>query len=57
MFGPLLLGRLWTDMDQIWQEGQGALRIGAYVIGFHGNQTVVMVSNENRPVPLIWGLW
>ena len=53
MFDLLLLGRLRTDRDQTWQEGQGPVRKGAKGIGFHGNQPVVMVFNKNRPVRLI----
>ena len=43
---PHLLGRLWTDCIQTWQEGQGRDPAGAKGMGFHGNQTVVMVFNK-----------
>ncbi len=57
MFGPLLLGRFRPNWHQTWQEGQDPVRKGALAIGFHGNQTVVMVFNKSCPVPLLLGLW
>ena len=52
---PYLLGRLWTDRIQTWQEHQAWDCAGAKSIGFHGNQTVVIVFNENHLVALILG--
>ncbi len=56
---PHLLGRIWTDCIQTRQEGQGRDPAGAKGIGFHSNQTVVMVFNKNCPRALIleWLCW
>ncbi len=51
-----LLRHFWTDRAKTRQEGRGRSRIESKGIGFHGNQTVVMVFNKYHPVASILGL-
>ena len=43
---PHLLRRLWTDLDQTWQEGQEQVWAELKGIGFHGNLPVVMATKK-----------